>query len=890
MSSQSAFLGFYIIILLLGSWSILTFGLQDSLLLFLIIPCIMMAFFFKRWLCLIMIVCLALASVWVTRQVSSDFNASLTTIIVLTICTVLLTEFIHALTIGRQRAEETLRGNEARYRALFEASADAIFLESLEGKVLDCNQQASELFGVPKGELIGLTVADLVPEEIAATLPSVIEAELTSGGVWMEALGQRSDGTIFPTEVRTKVIDLDGESRVVAYVRDITSSKEAEEALQESKEMYQMLVENINDIIYAVDSEGILTYISPQVARYGINPADVISQNALEVLRESLPTEEQGNVIEAWEAWQGEERASYVIQIRNDQGQLRWFEDTPRPRHDAEGNVIGLTGTLRDITDRKEAEAALAGRNRELAVLNDIGQTLSASRDLDEVLAVVLEEVRRLLGIVASSVWLIEPETGELVCRMASGPKRDMVRGWRLAPGEGVAGWVAQHNHYLIVGDTREDQRHFKAVDDQTGLYTRSILSVPLRLEDRVIGVLQTLDTTVNRFTEEDLKVIEPLAAWASIAIENAQVHGELERRVRERTVELREQYARLQAILRSTTDGIVVTDAAGNIIQANPVVRSWLSQTLAPKEVEQLREMIREVVRHSLNPEVESGVTLLELTGLDLELNGAPIAAPDSAATGTSPLDAARAVVAIHDVSHLKALERMKSDFIENLSHELRTPVSAIKAYADLMRRGRPERREEYLDYIVQQANWQHELIERILQISRIDAGREEMRPEPTSLNLAISYAEERFHSQAEKQQLTLVIHPAPEDVTALIDPSQLEVILDNLLSNALRYTLEGGRVTLSTGLREADGRTWATMTVADTGIGIPEDELPHIFERFFRGETPKEMQISGTGLGLSIVQQLVELHGGQITVESQEGEGTTFTVGLPLVKAEAV
>ncbi|HEC33156.1 MAG TPA: ATP-binding protein, partial [Chloroflexi bacterium] len=102
--------------------------------------------------------------------------------------------------------------------------------------------------------------------------------------------------------------------------------------------------------------------------------------------------------------------------------------------------------------------------------------------------------------------------------------------------------------------------------------------------------------------------------------------------------------------------------------------------------------------------------------------------------------------------------------------------------------------------------------------------------------------------------------------------------------VTNALYYTPEGGRVVVSTGREEAEGRAWATATVADTGMGIPEEELPHIFERFFRGVKPRQMQISGTGLGLAIVKEIVELHGGWVTVESQVGEGTTFTVWLPL------
>ena len=117
-----------------------------------------------------------------------------------------------------------------------------------------------------------------------------------------------------------------------------------------------------------------------------------------------------------------------------------------------------------------------------------------------------------------------------------------------------------------------------------------------------------------------------------------------------------------------------------------------------------------------------------------------------------------------------------------------------------------------------------------------------------------------------------------------ALVDPERMRQVLNNLVVNAIRYTPEGGRITLSTGKQEADGRTWAVATVTDTGMGIPKEELPHIFERFFRGEKPQVMQISGTGLGLAIAKEIVEMHGGRMTVESKVDVGTTFTTWLPL------
>jgi GAF domain-containing protein len=181
-------------------------------------------------------------------------------------------------------------------------------------------------------------------------------------------------------------------------------------------------------------------------------------------------------------------------------------------------------------------------KQRELAeALAEAAAAVGSTLDLDQVLFTVLEEVRRLLDVVAASVWLIEPETDELVCRQAVGSKSEIVRGWRLALGEGIAGWVADSGESLIVPDTRADERHFKGVDRQTGLDLRSILSVPLRVKEDVIGILQVVDTEVDRFSPTDLTLLEPLAASAAIAIENAQLYERARQDAETRAVLLHE-------------------------------------------------------------------------------------------------------------------------------------------------------------------------------------------------------------------------------------------------------------------------------------------------------------------------------------------------------------
>jgi signal transduction histidine kinase len=182
---------------------------------------------------------------------------------------------------------------------------------------------------------------------------------------------------------------------------------------------------------------------------------------------------------------------------------------------------------LNEIAERKQTAETLQRRNRELELLNRAGQVFSSSLDLDRVLAAIMEEVQSLLNIVGCSIWLTDPETDELVCRQATGLQNELIRNWRLKPGEGIAGWVASNNQSLIVPDTQIDTRHFGDVDRQAGLEIRSIASVPLRLKERVIGALQVVDSAVSRFNESDLKLVEALAPAAAIAIENARLYTE---------------------------------------------------------------------------------------------------------------------------------------------------------------------------------------------------------------------------------------------------------------------------------------------------------------------------------------------------------------------------
>jgi two-component system phosphate regulon sensor histidine kinase PhoR len=526
-------------------------------------------------------------------------------------------------------------------------------------------------------------------------------------------------------------------------------------------------------------------------------------------------------------------------------------------------------------------------KQRELAeALERAAAIVSSTLNPAEVLDRILEQVEQVVTGDTSNIILIDNGNGQAV-RWRGYNRLGVAHPPTLGPLP-IAHFpsltkMAQSGASLLIPDTASDPDWVPLKGRE---WLRSYVAAPIRVRDLTVGFLSVNGTRPGQFNPADARRLEAFAAHAATAIENADLyqalltHAEqLEQRVQERTAQLQAQYARLQAILHGTSDGIVVTDRQGEIIQTNPVARTWLTQILSPEDAVRLRESVQDLaLRAGERPE-----TVLELAGLDLELKAASISEPGG--------EEATAVVSIHDVSHLKALNRIKSRFVSNVSHELRTPVTTIKLYVALMQRTSPEEKKwgKYLSALAQEADRQVRLVEDILQISRIDTGRLEMEPRPTSLNELTEKAIASHQALAQEQGLTIEHQPAEPGPMALVDSERIMQVLGNLVGNAIRYTPEGGKVVISTGTKKAEGRIWATASVSDTGVGIPKHELPRVFERFFRGERPQAMQMSGTGLGLAIVKEIVALHGGRVTVTSTVNVGTTFTAWLPAAEGQA-
>jgi two-component system phosphate regulon sensor histidine kinase PhoR len=239
-------------------------------------------------------------------------------------------------------------------------------------------------------------------------------------------------------------------------------------------------------------------------------------------------------------------------------------------------------------------------------------------------------------------------------------------------------------------------------------------------------------------------------------------------------------------------------------------------------------------------------------------------------------------AVAVFHDVTELKRLERARREFVANVSHELRTPLTAIKGYAENLRDGGlqdPAVAAQFVDVIHRNAERLRSLIEDLLDLSSVEQGQARLTLGPVRLADVVAQAAAVIRPAAQKKGQTLTLDLAEGLSAPRADRDRLAQVLINLLENAVKFTPEGGRIAVSGSA--APGRV--VLSVSDTGVGIPPDEVPRIFERFYRVDRSRDRREGGTGLGLAIAKHLVQAMGGTIQVESAQGAGTTFRVTLP-------
>ena len=393
-------------------------------------------------------------------------------------------------------------------------------------------------------------------------------------------------------------------------------------------------------------------------------------------------------------------------------------------------------------------------------------------------------------------------------------------------------------------------------------------------IEHRIVrrdGEVRWVHDSITPSVEEDGSI--RLDGVVSDVTERKQLEEQLHRYtdrledlVAERTAELATEKEQSEVILNNIADGVVLMDQGGRVVMANPVARNWLENLKPDEDRERLRRSLQEM---AADPEGRSE-EIVELEGLSLQAHPSLLYR-----NGETMV-----VITLHDVTRLRELDRLKTEFVSMASHELRAPVTAIKLHLNLLRHGIPGKRERYLAQLEEQVDRLTRLVENLLDLTRLDRQVVPFAPEPVDLGSLAAEVVAGFKDMAREHGLALRVEPCPHLPAVHADALQIRQVIANLLSNAMNYTPAGGEVLIW--LERDDGTV--SLWVRDTGIGIPEEDLPHIFKRFFRASNAARQSRSGTGLGLAIVKEIVDLHSGTIEVESTLGAGTTFRVMLPI------
>jgi signal transduction histidine kinase len=527
--------------------------------------------------------------------------------------------------------------------------------------------------------------------------------------------------------------------------------------------------------------------------------------------------------------------------------------------------LISVTAQICTAIENRRLVEEAQRRTVHLRLVNMVSHEIGAVLDIDQLLWQVVRRILDTLDCYYVTIALIED--GELVFRAGIDYLYRSTEPLPLALSEGIPGRVIRLNRSILVSDVLQDER-YRPLNELSD--ARSELAVPLRIptqasnglevEKQIIGVLDVRSTEVSAFTMDDQELLESLAAQVARAIDNARLFGRV-----------RNERATLEAILNGTGDAIIVTDPADKVLFFSPAARqAFLNGSSLPPAGEL--------------PEVLDNRALLSLWKDFAEqgFRSTEVPLPDGRTfyASLTALPGVGKVAVMQDISRLKELDQIKSEFVSTVSHDLRSPLQAIQTSAELLPKLGELTREQKKEVVHIQAivRRMSKLVQNLLDIGRIEAGIG-MEAEPCALDEIIASAAGSFRGLAEKKGLDFALEVPQALPLVKGNPLRVDQVVSNLVSNAIKFTLEGSVI-----VRAWADNGQAILEVTDTGLGIPLEAQDNLYQKFYRVKSPETRGIRGTGLGLAIAKSIVESYGGQIDLESYPRLGSTFRVSFPV------
>ena len=640
-------------------------------------------------------------------------------------------------------------------------------------------------------------------------------------------------------DIKASVEDLDRQRAELSAInaqlqQEITERKQAEEQLEESERRYRALFDSSLDLLYVHDFEGRFIDANPTaLSRLGYDKEEIRSINFASLLTEDqMPAGSQA-LQEIQQTGSGKKPRVFKLTSKN--GECVDVEVTGSIVYRG-GKPYAIQGIARDITERKRMEEALQRQTHDLRERVKELTCLYGISSLAEKPGISLEEVFHGIVDLIPPAW----QYPEVTCAR------------------------------ITVGDKEFKTDNFKTTEWKQ--------TADLRIKKDKEGTVEVYYLEERPDIDEGPFLTEERALIGAIATELGRIIEH--KRMEESIVSDRNQS---QAILSSLAEGIVMRDSENRIILVNPAAEQLLdlkTEDVLGKDADDYLGVKKKDIE-AIQAKEAAGEVVAPLTrklgDRVLSINVRPIKTADGQRLGT--------VCAIRDVTELAKVDQMKTEFVSTVSHELRTPLTSIKGYVDLVVDGEAgeinETQRGFLSIVQSNTDRLVGLINDLLDISRIEAGGLQLNITTLPLDQVIREVAVSLHNQIEEKELSLELALPQEPIQVRGDRARITQVLTNLLSNAYKFTPEGGKISVSAKVTDSQ----VQVDVTDTGTGISAQNQKKLFTKFFRVDSSTTQEVGGSGLGLTITKSIVEMHGGKIWVKSEIGKGSTFSFTLPAV-----
>jgi len=748
----------------------------------------------------------------------------------------------------RKLAERAVAQERKLLRTVIDHMPDNIFVKDKEGRFLLNNTVSISLLGVSsQEELLGKSDFDFYSAELAQEWLDLQQQTMQSGVPILDLevfQPQFTSKNRWILHSRIPLLDDKGEvTGVLGINRDITERKQAERAIAQERLLLRTVIDQQPDNIFVKDRNSKFLLNNAESMRIlGVSKQeDLLGKDDFDFLPREVAQkwfDSQQGVMDSGEPVINRE----VFQPWH-KNKRRWVLFSSIPLRDENGVVTGLLGVDRDISEQKRSEEALREKEAFLRVLLDATSNIVFLMTVDGRFLTANRPMAASIGMTVESLL-------------------------------GVNGFD------FIPPELREERlKHFKTCVET---------AQPVHWEDHAtngwwdntIYPVLSMSGEVEAFAVYSVDVTEQ----KRLAAELQRYATQLEQMVEERTAELRRAKEQIEIILNNTRDAVALAQSNGDIENRNPAfismfgdqVSNWIERLLSMVATKEQGASVSKALVNTIHNQegqrVELQLTAENDRNKDIDLAFIPVRLTDEQ-------QQSGILVSAHDITHIKQIERFKTKFIDDAVHDLATPIAGLTTRLYLLKRS-PEKLDDHLRKLENQVGHLRNLLDDLRSLSQLDRGQLTLTLEWTDANQMVARVFDTYEPVAISKGQTLNLITDSHLPQIQVDTRQMERVFVNLVANAINYTQNNKPIVVQTALDEDA----VIFSVTDQGMGISPQDLPHIFERFYRSENARSSQSGGTGLGLAIVKEIVERHGGQVSAISELGKGSTFIVRLPI------